>query len=155
MARNNRVTLNRNPFGGHTLQAPMGHTWKAVDDRPDDFGPFQAVSVLTTSSNQLFTDLDIFDRLALVSKPAMRLFIELKKERDFKSSLVIYNPGCATKSAKVLFSRRLSELKRQNIVKKIPISNDYVKVRKHTYMLNPHLIKCKKYSDAVALWNKL
>lgn len=155
MSRSNQVTLSPDPFGGNKLHAPLNYTWQATKERKEDFGRFQAISVLTTLSNEQSTDLDIFDRLALVSKPANRLFIELKKRRDFNNSLVIYDPACPSKSAKVLFSRWLSSLKQQEIVKKVPVSNNYIKVRKHTYMLNPRLIKCKNYSDAVLLWGNL
>ena len=155
MANSNHVTLITNTLGRQSLHAPAGQVWKAAVDPKENFGIFQAISVLTTEFNGESADLDIFDRLVLVSKPANKLFIELKRRRDFKSSLVIYDPACTTKSAKVLFSHWLSELKGEEIVKKVPVSNSYIKVRKHTYMLNPNLIKCKCYSEAVILWGKL
>lgn len=153
MANTKKITRTTNLFGAETLQAPLGHSWKP-EKTSNNYGRFQAIGVLSTSQSDI-NDLDIFDRLSLVSLPAIKLFIEMKKLRNFKNSLLIYAPSHASVSKRVVFNRQVNLLKQQQLIKKVPVSNSYVKVSKHTYMINPILIKCMAYDDATLLWNQL
>lgn len=154
MVNSSTVTVSKNILGTETIQAPPGHSWKA-EKRRNNYGYFQPIGVLTTTSPADKHDLDIFDRLSLVSLPAVKLFVEMKKRRNLKNSLLVYAPNHGNTSKRVVFNRQVRLLKQQELIKKVPVSNPHVKVRKHTYMINPKLIKCMDYDDAISLWHQL
>jgi hypothetical protein len=155
MSESLQITHSKDALGREVLHAPVGASWKLERKRPNDFGIFQAISKLRTVYNESKCELDIFDRLALVSSGANKLFVEMKMLRDFRSSLVLYEPTDNSKSARAVFGRQLKMLKQQELVRKVPVSNEHITVKKHTYMINPTLLKCKDYDKAVELWESL
>jgi hypothetical protein len=143
------------PEDPSTLVAPPGTVWKQGRKSVDDFGVFQAISELSTVLSPRKIIPDIFDRLALVSAPAVKLFAEMKEHRDYRTGRLVYEHNFKKPSHRTRFYQKLKELKDQEIIKRIKVSNEYIKVRKHTYLINPYLIKPLNYSEAIELWNKL
>jgi ribosomal protein S1 len=121
--------------------------------RKEDFGYFQAISPL---SDGQINERDIFDKLANIPASALKVFIILKNSRNDKSALCthLHDPR-SSKSEREVFNRGIRDLMQEEIIKRVPVKNDHIKVRKGTYMMNPILIKCKNYQDACLLWSQL
>ena len=121
-------------------------------------GPFSAISKLSNVNNK--TDNDIFDRLNQVSKGALAVFTSIKSRRNENNNFAGYDTSDFSKTHKETFSRHLMELRKQNIVRRAgrvmiatnprrPYQN-----HKQTYMINPDLLKCWDFEDAMILWNQ-
>lgn len=123
----------------------------------EDFSPFSMISPIHTIDNK--TELDIFDLLVQLSKGAFKLFIELKSRMAFEDNLLRYPKNGWTRSQQVMFGKLLKELVELNIVKRVkntPYLNSIGPVfKKHSFMINPHLIKCRKYTHAKQVWENL
>lgn len=159
-------TINNSQSGTYIQHSPKGGSNQTIQylipqdsdvlikrRMKEDWGPFQAICPLSKNPQAL---PDIFDRLTLIPNSAIEVFNKLKHTRDLDTALCTYTTGKpATKSEREMFNRGLRHLIAQGIIKRVPVKNDHIKVRKGTYMMNPELIKCRKYSDACSLWQHL
>lgn len=118
----------------------------------DYFGRFQAISPLRTSE---LDKPDLFDILASLSRPSFRVFNQLKLRRNLKNSLCHCPVNKLSRSEQVMFNGGVRELVAKKIVKRVPVSNKIVSVKKNTYMFNPEMIRCQKYQAACVIWSQL
>lgn len=143
----------KNLLESTSIKMEPGTTLEARATPKEDFRPFQAIGPLTTVGHK--GEPDIFDRLADLPQGAVKVFNEIKKHRDYKTSICVYQTDGLKTSEKAVFNRNIKRLIAKEIIKRVPVSNDYVRVRKGTYMINPVLIKCVNYSNAKLLWQNL
>lgn len=128
-------------------------TWKRQKSyAKNNLAPFAPIAPLrdmitmeTAERNNTQCQKDIFDRLGIVGKEAYDLFIDLKLHRHTATNIINYSTIGYTKTQKETFSRKLSKLKVQDIVKRIMIGQ---------YMFNPHLIKCIEQDAALKRWDQ-
>jgi len=77
----------------------------------------------------------------------------------FEDNLLQYPKNGWTRSQQVMFGKLLKELVELNIVKRVkntPYLNSIGPVfKKHSFMINPHLIKCRNYTHAKKVWGFL
>src|SRR5690606_21718241 len=117
-----------------------------------NWGKFQAISPF--SKHERDTP-DLFDRLSLLPSTAWKSFNRLKRARNMNNSLCHCPTAKLTKSEREMFNRGVKSLVSQQIVKRVPVSNGHILVKKNTYMLNPHLIMCIDSDEARSLWSRL
>ena len=111
--------------------------------------------------------MDIFDRLAVISKSATILFNDIKLKSDPKLGIAVMEVFENYDKVKMRSTyKRLSELRKIDLIQKIkkvrikdPNIQDLdtltIPTEKHSYMINPHLLKPKKYTYASSLWEAL
>ena len=98
-------------------------------------GEFQAIGRLHGMN-------DIFNALCSVSKSAFLLFNDLKETRDYRNNLCYIDTSGYTNSQRTLYQKRIKELKDANIIKKAKTIDLKHPVKKGSFMINPHFIKC-------------
>lgn len=124
--------------------------------------PFSAIGPLTNVNQKRgHMEPDVFDRLDKVSKGAFSVFKDLKSHRSVETNLTIY-PGKdnMTRTQKETLSRRLKELKEQDLVR--PVTKTLFEldqqrtfnVRRGTLIINPELIRCINHDEAECYWNQ-
>jgi len=119
---------------------------KTYDRKSDDLGNFQAIGKINFMGTTKHSKTDIFDLLGKVKKATYTLFLELKDKRDPITNATSYDTTAYTKSQLTVFSRKIVELKKQELLKKMG---------KQGYMINPYLIKPFEYNAAITIWKKL
>ena len=99
--------------------------------------------------------LDIMDRLSLISKPAMQLFIWMKNCKTSNHNQVILDLKNRSKAVKARYYRILTELIKAGLIIKVKNIPDLASnVLPYSYILNPFLIR--PLDDAsFALWESL
>lgn len=123
----------------------------------EDFGKFQPIGAL----DNMYTlardpsPTDIFGLLRNVSKSAYVLFDDIKRHRNPTNNLATYVPSRQTKSQVVMFNKHLRELKEQHILIVAKTTDVTKPVPKHTYLINPVLLKCSEVTAAEAMWDAL
>lgn len=99
--------------------------------------------------------LDIMDRLNLISKPAIQLFIEMKNCKTPEHNQVILDLKNKNKTAKARHYRILTELIKAGLIIKIKNTPRIVSnVSPCSYILNPFLINPLD-STSFTLWKDL
>lgn len=131
-----------------SIKVPDGKKAVLVDDtgsnKKNFLNPYTTIGGLNNMNTILKERHDIFDLLGSVSRPAYALFNELKNVRDPKTNECHYSTRTFDAGKKEVFSRRLRELKKLEIIKRRKIG---------VYLINPNLIKPEKDYDIVAaLW---
>lgn len=125
--------------------------------------PFSAVGALSNSRHRrksMREHMDIFDLLDQVSKGAISIFRKLKFERNEKINVAFYDTSALTKTQKETFSRNLRELKVVDLVRVLPkvvnslVPNMVYNYGKHTYIINPEMLRCFNHDEAEYLWNR-
>ena len=85
--------------------------------------------------------LDIMDRLSLISKPAMQLFIGMKNCKTSKHNQVILDLKNRSKAVKARYYRNLTELIKAGLIIEVKNTPGVVyNVLPYSYILNPFLI---------------
>ena len=120
--------------------------------------PFSAIGPLTNKRRKRMGP-DVFDRLVQVSKGAIEVFNNLKKNREESNNLTTYAPEEGmTRSQKEVLSRRFSELRKVGLIKKVkgefpePGGIKIFTVPKGTFLINPEMIRCSNHDEAEYLW---
>jgi len=125
-----------------------------------DFGPFQAVGPLKKNSNHYQTD--IIEAIASVTPAAQVLFIDLKRTHTIDYGVCRYENSeifaDSKSTAYKLVSRYIVALTKANLIVRIPKTQQRI-LKLDTngvhYMLNPYMIRCRRYEEAKVLWKKL
>ena len=141
--------INSNEF---VYQAPKGSkvTVTSAPEFTENFAPFSMIGVLNKKGEG---PMDIFDRLFSVSKGAFRVFLIIKDKCSDESNIaVLAHLNDLTTNQMKIFRRHIAELRKMDLVVRITKGLPGEKAPKHTYMINPEYIKCKKYSAAQELW---
>ena len=132
-------------------------------EKLDNFHPIGRINSMYSDEERH----DIFDALAIVSKPAYSLFNQLKNNRNPEDNLTyIFQKLTMTKSEKVMQATRIKELKGINVICKVkqknkrlyinPASVNLIKNNPVVYMINPGYIKCPGNQQAAeAIWKLL
>lgn len=128
---------------------PDGHKMTITRDRKEDYGKFQAISELRCERRP---NLDVFDLLQSVSNAAFERFNHLKVHRDEYTNICTIPVPYNNRSEQVMFNRHLSELKKIDLVKKIPGRRNTGSL---SFMINPVFIRCRNYADAQLMWGQL
>jgi hypothetical protein len=116
----------------------------------ENYAPFSMIGMLNKKGEG---PMDIFDRLFSVSKGAFRVFLTIKDACSDDSNLaVLTDLSNLTTNQMKIFRRHIAELRKVDLVVRITKGLPGEKAPKHTYMINPEYLKCKKYSAAQELW---
>jgi hypothetical protein len=137
----------------------QGHVLKQEKIYKENYQPFSMIGAIRSKKGANTTEPDIFDTLSSLSGKALELFVELKSNMDTDNNLCHYPTDTWSQSEKVLFRKRRRELIKAEILK-IAKNNDEVRkinphIPKQTYMINPYLLKPRKYSHAQEIWRYL
>ncbi|GAA0685384.1 hypothetical protein GCM10009104_08700 [Marinobacterium maritimum] len=124
-----------------------------IEQRPKgELGQFQAIGILRDSP---FGPPDVFDVLEKTSKGAFKLFNQIKLHYDRKTGLARLPKPYETKGEQVVFSRYISELNRNDLVRKVKSRKTADGTEELVFMINPSFIKCFEFKRAKALWDSL
>jgi len=118
----------------------------------EDYSPFSMIGVLRNMTNRDKETMDILDILEQLPKGAFSLFNQLKLNRDPATNMCCYPINHLTRSEQVAIRRNLGELYKAGIVKKAKTTDLVNPLPKHSYMINPYMIKCFEYSRAKKVW---
>ena len=122
----------------------------------EKLGKFQAIGRINSMYSKKETNLDIFNLLDQVSKPAYSLFNQLKSNRNPTNNISFIKTSQMNKSQKTMFSSRILELKKQNIIKKAFTIDRTKPIQKGSYIINPNLILCPGHQEeALRIWDYL
>lgn len=121
--------------------------------------PFSIISVTSNKKRRNMVK-DIFDLLDEVSKGAFSVFNQLKYNRDEDNNTIYYPiPDGLTKSQTETRYRNIRELKKVGLIGSMKVEaagfipNTVYKFKKHTYIINPDMLRCWKYDEAMHLWS--
>lgn len=99
---------------------------------------------------------DIFDALNSVSKSAYSVFNDIKNNRTWWNNTAHVDMKGMTVSQKVMLRDRLKELKNADIIRKARSISELDNIKKGSFMINPHLLKCNEHQKtAIATWELL
>ena len=124
------------------------------------FGNFQAIGPLKTKDSNRNTDL--IEAFASVTPAAQAVFIEIKSNYVREYGTCLYDmPEKAretSSSAYKVISRHLVQLTDSGLIKRLPVAicrKLKIDTQHKHFMINPSLIRCNRYEDALVIWDKL
>ena len=139
-----------------TVEIQSGSTVTVSAAYKERLGPFQAIGRINSMFSKKVEVTDIFDILDKVSKSAYSLFNQIKNNRNPTTNIACLPKESLSKSQRVMYNKRLKELKNFNLIKKAVTIDKREPIKKNSFMINPRLIKCPDNQDkALSMWEIL
>jgi len=118
----------------------------------ENYAPFSMMGEINRGKEK--NKMDIFDKLFNVSKGAYRVFLTIKTQSSSDYNLAtLQDLHDLEENQMKVFRRCIAELRKAGLVVRAKNRDPQVKVQRHTYMINPHYLKCWKYTKAKELWS--
>ncbi len=148
------MAILKDNTNGTTIE---GTQFKISEMPKSSLGAFQAIGRINHMGTKHKPEkTDIFDALNNVSKSAYSVFNDIKNNRIWWNNTAHVDMVGMTASQKVMLRDRLKELKNADIIRKARTISELDKIRKGSFMINPHLLKCGAHQEtAKAIWNLL